>query len=80
MFRILIFIEEIDLVEVIILDHLPSQSYSYGGTTNVAESGEKVEAMKAVRNRVLKITFNADVASSMRWNFKPQQQEIHVRF
>lgn len=34
--------------------------------------------MERVANRVLKIQFNADTVSSMRWNFKPQQYEIKV--
>lgn len=38
-----------------------------------------VETMKPVKERVLKITFNADRHASMQWNFKPQQTEIFVR-
>lgn len=38
----------------------------------------KVENMKRVGGRVIKIQFNADTAASMRWNFKPQQYEIKV--
>lgn len=34
--------------------------------------------MSPVKNRKIKIKFNADVASSMRWNFKPQQREITI--
>lgn len=34
--------------------------------------------MKKVPDRVLKITFNADLSASMMWNFKPQQHEIRV--
>lgn len=54
------------------------QAYSYGGTTSVGHDGSKVETMKAVKHRPIKIKFNADTASSMRWNFKPQQLEITV--
>lgn len=54
------------------------QAYSYGGTTSQGHDAEKVEHMKKVQDRVLKIRFNADIGSSMRWNFKPQQYEIKV--
>lgn len=55
------------------------QAYSYGGTVGIDENGEKVEQMKKVKDRILKIKFNADIGASMRWNFKPQQYEIKVR-
>lgn len=35
--------------------------------------------MNAVKERPIKIRFNADVASSMQWNFKPQQVDITVK-
>lgn len=54
------------------------QAYSYGGTTGQAEANDTVSSMKAITNRPLKITFNADTASSMKWNFKPQQHDITV--
>jgi cytochrome c oxidase assembly protein Cox11 len=53
-------------------------AYSYGGTTGVGHDGEKVESMKRVADRIIKIKFNADISASMRWNFKPQQYEIKV--
>ncbi|KAL1382794.1 hypothetical protein pipiens_013225 [Culex pipiens pipiens] len=56
------------------------QAYSYGGTTGVGHDAEKVESMKLVQDRVIKILFNADIGASMRWNFKPQQPEIRVCF
>lgn len=34
--------------------------------------------MEKVKDRVISIKFNADLAASMRWNFKPQQYEIKV--
>lgn len=55
------------------------QSYSYGGSVSLGHDTSKVETMKAIKQRPLKIKFNADTASSMRWNFKPQQNEITVR-
>lgn len=53
-------------------------AYSYGGTTGVGHDGEKVESMKRIADRIIKIKFNADIGASMRWNFKPQQYEIKV--
>lgn len=55
------------------------QAYSYGGTTGLVEANNIVGDMKAVKSRPLKIRFNADTASSMQWNFKPQQLDITVR-
>ncbi|CAH0729449.1 unnamed protein product, partial [Brenthis ino] len=54
------------------------QAYSYGGTTSQIEADESISKMKAIKERPLKIRFNADVASSMQWNFKPQQGDITV--
>ncbi|TGZ50678.1 cytochrome c oxidase assembly protein COX11, mitochondrial [Temnothorax longispinosus] len=54
------------------------QSYSYGGTVSTGHDASKVTAMSPVKSRKIKIKFNADVASSMQWNFKPQQREITV--
>lgn len=39
---------------------------------------EQVATMEPVKDRVIKITFNADVHSSLQWNFRPQQTEIFV--
>lgn len=55
------------------------QTYSYGGTTASGHDASKVESMTVVKSKPLKIRFNADTATSMRWNFKPQQSEIIVR-
>ncbi|XP_065161359.1 cytochrome c oxidase assembly protein COX11, mitochondrial [Atheta coriaria] len=54
------------------------QAYSYGGTMSEGHDASKVESMKSVNHRPIKIKFNADIAASMRWNFKPQQHEITV--
>lgn len=54
------------------------QAYSYGGTTQAGHDADKVETMSTIKNRLLKIKFNADTAASMRWNFHPQQTEITV--
>ncbi|XP_059050759.1 cytochrome c oxidase assembly protein COX11, mitochondrial [Achroia grisella] len=54
------------------------QAYSYGGTTGHVQADDAISNMTAMKNRPLKIKFNADVASSMQWNFKPQQGDITV--
>lgn len=56
------------------------QATSYGGTTGAVHDGSKVEAMKVKTHRQFRIKFNADTGASMRWNFKPQQGEIRVRW
>lgn len=52
------------------------QSTSYGGT--VTQDTSDIQNMKPIKERELKIRFNADIASSMAWNFKPQQRELRV--
>ncbi|XP_046399032.1 cytochrome c oxidase assembly protein COX11, mitochondrial [Ischnura elegans] len=54
------------------------QASSYGGTTAVGHDADKVEKMKKVKEKSIRVVFNADTAASMRWNFKPQQDEIRV--
>ncbi|KAK8379245.1 hypothetical protein O3P69_019232 [Scylla paramamosain] len=54
------------------------QAYSYGGTTQQGHDAEKVGSMETVKDRMLKIRFNADTAASMTWNFRPQQREVQV--
>ena len=34
--------------------------------------------MKAKKDRVLTVKFNADIAATMRWNFRPQQSEVKL--
>lgn len=54
------------------------QAFSYGGTVSVGHDSSKIETMISLKHRPIKVLFNADTASSMRWNFKPQQSEITV--
>ena len=54
------------------------QAYGYGGTTAEGHDASKVETMRTVKYKPIKVKFNADVSSSMRWNFKPQHSEITV--
>uniref|UniRef100_A0A0A9YLS0 Cytochrome c oxidase assembly protein COX11, mitochondrial n=1 Tax=Lygus hesperus TaxID=30085 RepID=A0A0A9YLS0_LYGHE len=53
------------------------QAYSYGGTTTHSDQLD-LQKLKKVNNRNIKVRFNADIGSSMRWNFRPQQTEITV--
>lgn len=53
------------------------QAFSYGGTVT-SNSGQNVSTMVPVKNRIINIKFNADVSSSMIWNFKPQQTSIKI--
>jgi len=34
--------------------------------------------MEKVEDRLIRVRFNADVTSSMQWNFKPMQREVYV--
>ena len=55
-----------------------AQATGLGGTVSRGHDTSKLETMQAVPERTIKVRFNADVASSMRWNFKPQQTEVKV--
>uniref|UniRef100_T1JEH7 Cytochrome c oxidase assembly protein COX11, mitochondrial n=1 Tax=Strigamia maritima TaxID=126957 RepID=T1JEH7_STRMM len=54
------------------------QATSYGGEISRDIDSDKVEKMKPIAHRQIKIQFNADTSSNMQWNFKPQQREIVV--
>jgi len=54
------------------------QATGLGGTTGAGRGAERLEEMRPVRERVLKVTFNADVHAGLQWNFRPQQSEIYV--
>ncbi|XP_042338011.1 cytochrome c oxidase assembly protein COX11, mitochondrial-like, partial [Plectropomus leopardus] len=60
------------------LYRLYCQASGLGGTAVAGHDVDQVETMKPVKERVLKITFNADTHASMQWNFRPQQTEIYV--
>ncbi|GMT24702.1 hypothetical protein PFISCL1PPCAC_15999 [Pristionchus fissidentatus] len=51
---------------------------SFGGLTQVAKDFEKIANMEKVKDRLIRVQFNSDVPSSMRWEFRPQQHEIYV--
>ncbi|XP_071107004.1 cytochrome c oxidase assembly protein ctaG-like [Haliotis cracherodii] len=54
------------------------QATGLGGQAVQGHDTSKVESMTPVKERIIRVRFNADVASSMRWNFKPQQTEVKV--
>ncbi|XP_036381261.1 cytochrome c oxidase assembly protein COX11, mitochondrial isoform X2 [Megalops cyprinoides] len=60
------------------LYRLYCQATGLGGTAVAGHDAGQVESMKPVKDRTIKITFNADVHASMQWNFRPQQSEIYV--
>lgn len=54
------------------------QSAGWGGEVKKGHDSSKVETMSPVKERLIRVCFNADTASSMQWNFRPQQSEITV--
>lgn len=54
------------------------QSYNYGGTVSINHDSNKVQSMKPVKDKVIKVKFNADIGATMQWNFKPQQNFVRV--
>ncbi|CAL1548428.1 unnamed protein product [Lymnaea stagnalis] len=53
------------------------QAAGLGGQAIQGHNAEKVETMTKVDRKIV-VNFNADVASSMRWSFRPQQTEVTV--
>ncbi|XP_062859770.1 cytochrome c oxidase assembly protein COX11, mitochondrial [Trichomycterus rosablanca] len=60
------------------LYRLYCQATGLGGTAIAGHDADLVEKMKPVKERVIKVTFNADTHASLQWNFRPQQSEIYV--
>ncbi|KAL2101756.1 hypothetical protein ACEWY4_003517 [Coilia grayii] len=60
------------------LYRLYCQATGLGGTAVAGHDTEQVATMTPIKDRVIKVTFNADVHASMQWNFRPQQTEIYV--
>jgi cytochrome c oxidase assembly protein subunit 11 len=50
------------------------QVTGYGGTTQRA-----AQAPEQVRDRTIKVRFNADIAQGMSWSFAPAAREVEVR-
>nr|KAF6415393.1 cytochrome c oxidase copper chaperone COX11 [Molossus molossus] len=49
-----------------------------GGSVTAGHGSDQIENMVPVKDRIIKVTFNADVHASLQWNFRPQQTEIYV--
>ncbi|XP_053903015.1 cytochrome c oxidase assembly protein COX11, mitochondrial isoform X2 [Malaclemys terrapin pileata] len=49
-----------------------------GGSAVAGHNSDQIEDMEPVKDRIIKVTFNADVHASLHWNFRPQQTEIYV--
>lgn len=60
------------------LYRLYCQASGLGGTAVAGHNADQVATMTPMKERVIKVTFNADRHASMQWNFKPQQTEIFV--
>ncbi|XP_066519326.1 cytochrome c oxidase assembly protein COX11, mitochondrial [Hoplias malabaricus] len=60
------------------LYRLYCQATGLGGAAVAGHDADLVETMKPVKDRVIKVTFNADTHASLQWNFRPQQSEIYV--
>uniref|UniRef100_A0A3Q2YES3 Cytochrome c oxidase assembly protein COX11, mitochondrial n=1 Tax=Hippocampus comes TaxID=109280 RepID=A0A3Q2YES3_HIPCM len=60
------------------LYRLYCQATGLGGTAVAGHDSDLVANMEPVKERVIKVTFNADTHASMQWNFRPQQTEIFV--
>ncbi|XP_048461359.1 cytochrome c oxidase assembly protein COX11, mitochondrial isoform X2 [Rhincodon typus] len=60
------------------LYRLYCQATGLGGTAVAGHNVDQVETMEPVKDRIIKVTFNADVHASLQWNFRPQQTEIYV--
>ncbi|VDK68246.1 unnamed protein product [Onchocerca ochengi] len=48
------------------------------GLAKIADDMERVASMKKIKNRLIRVSFNADLHSAMKWQFKPLQKEIYV--
>lgn len=60
------------------LYRLYCQASGLGGTALAGHDTDQVATMMPVKDRVIRIMFNADTHSSIQWNFGPQQTEIYV--
>lgn len=60
------------------LYRLYCQATGLGGAAVAGHNVDQVETMMAVKDRIIKVAFNADVHASLHWNFRPQQSEIYV--
>ncbi|GAB1608310.1 cytochrome c oxidase assembly protein COX11, mitochondrial-like [Argonauta hians] len=54
------------------------QATGLGGQAVAGHDTSRVENMNKVSNRSILVRFNADVSSSMQWNFRPHQPSVKV--
>ncbi|XP_026942907.1 cytochrome c oxidase assembly protein COX11, mitochondrial isoform X2 [Orcinus orca] len=59
------------------LYRLYCQTTGLGGSAVAGHASDQIENMVPVKDRIIKVTFNADVHASLQWNFRPQQTEIY---
>ncbi|EJW82582.1 cytochrome c oxidase assembly protein CtaG/Cox11 containing protein, partial [Wuchereria bancrofti] len=45
---------------------------------SIADDMERVASMEKIKDRLIRVSFNADLHSAMKWQFKPLQKEIYV--
>ena len=48
------------------------------GEDALVDHSDVLEKIEKVENRVITVRFNSDTASSMQWNFRPQQTQVKV--
>lgn len=58
---------------------LVCQATGLGGMAVAGHDADQVETMTPIKERIVKVAFNADTHASIQWNFRPQQTEIYVR-
>ncbi|XP_032994615.1 cytochrome c oxidase assembly protein COX11, mitochondrial isoform X2 [Lacerta agilis] len=59
------------------LYRLYCQATGLGGSAVAGHGSGEIETMVPVKDRIIKVTFNADVHASLQWNFRPQQTEVY---
>uniref|UniRef100_A0A4X2M512 Cytochrome c oxidase assembly protein COX11, mitochondrial n=1 Tax=Vombatus ursinus TaxID=29139 RepID=A0A4X2M512_VOMUR len=67
-----------NLVFNIFYNNFFPQTTGLGGSPVAGHASDQIETMVPVKDRIIKVTFNADVHASLHWNFRPQQTEIYV--
>uniref|UniRef100_A0A915Q009 Cytochrome c oxidase assembly protein COX11, mitochondrial n=1 Tax=Setaria digitata TaxID=48799 RepID=A0A915Q009_9BILA len=45
---------------------------------SIADDMERIASMEKIKSRLIRVSFNADLHSAMKWQFKPLQKEIYV--
>lgn len=51
-----------------------------GGMGKYKRDTDKIDTMNPIKDRTIRIKFNADAAGMLAWNFKPLQDVINVNF